>query len=140
MLRMSLSCTRAYIHAFSPVPPSPWRLQVVQFILAKENFLPSFLSHLNTSAFSDLLLQMFAAPDTDQARLDLAHVCVCVCVCVCVMSMDVSPTYVVQVCLSACCVHFECVLTDILYVYALCPCMSMFCMTHVVCVCMCAQV
>lgn len=45
---------------------------VAHFVRSKDNFLPSFLSHLNTSAFSDLLLQMFAAPDTDQARLDLA--------------------------------------------------------------------
>ena len=82
-------------------PSSPWRTQVVQYILSKESFLPSFLTHLNTSAFSDLLLQMFAAPDTDQARLDLAlvslrvyservllSVFVCLCVHACVVCIN----------------------------------------------------
>ena len=92
-------------------PSSPWRTQVVQYILSKESFLPSFLTHLNTSAFSDLLLQMFAAPDTDQARLDLALVSlrvnsqcvllVCVFVCVCMHVWCVST-----VCVSLCIHHW----------------------------------
>ena len=35
----------------------------------------SFLNHLGTSAIMDLLLQMVAAPDSDQCRVDLAWVC-----------------------------------------------------------------
>lgn len=45
---------------------------ILKFIQEKENFLELFLQHLNTSAICDLLLQMIAAPDTDQTRLDLA--------------------------------------------------------------------
>ena len=36
----------------------------------------SFLNHLGTSAIMDLLLQMVAAPDSDQCRVDLAWVCI----------------------------------------------------------------
>jgi len=55
----------------------------------KEDFIVLFLTHLGTSAMMDLLLQMVAAPDSDQIRLDLAVVstcdvmCWCVCVCMC---------------------------------------------------------
>ncbi len=49
--------------------------QIFEYICAKEDFISLFLAHLGTSAMMDLLLQMVAAPDNDQCRMDLAVVC-----------------------------------------------------------------
>jgi hypothetical protein len=45
---------------------------IFNFVRDKEGFMSSFLNHLGTSAIMDLLLQMVAAPDSDQCRVDLA--------------------------------------------------------------------
>ena len=49
--------------------------QIFDYIQKHNGFVDRLLHHLNTSAMMDLLLQMVAAPDTNQTRLDLAKVC-----------------------------------------------------------------
>lgn len=53
--------------------------QIFKYIREREGFIQSFLNHLGTSAIMDLLIQMVAAPDNDQSRVDLAWVCRCIC-------------------------------------------------------------
>ncbi len=48
--------------------------QIYEYLRTKEDFLTRFLTHLGTSAMMDLLLQMVAAPDNDQCRVDIAVV------------------------------------------------------------------
>lgn len=48
----------------------------LEYIQKIEGFIDKFLQHLGTSAMMDLLLQMIAAPESDQNRLDVALVCI----------------------------------------------------------------
>ena len=50
--------------------------KIFDYARDKEGFILAFLNHLGTSAIMDLLLQMVAAPDSDQCRIDLAWVCI----------------------------------------------------------------
>lgn len=47
----------------------------LSYIQKIEGFVDHFLRHLGTSAMMDLLLQMIAAPEGDQARFSVAMVC-----------------------------------------------------------------
>ena len=49
-------------------------IKIMDFVKSREDFISQFLNHLGTSAMMDLLLQMVAAPENDQNRIDLAEV------------------------------------------------------------------
>jgi serine/threonine-protein phosphatase 6 regulatory subunit 3 len=49
-------------------------LLYIDYVTKVEGFVDMFMKHLGTSAMMDLLLQMIAAPDNDQHRLELANV------------------------------------------------------------------
>ena len=71
------------------MPYMPLVLQVYDYVQNYSGFVDRLLHHLNTSAMMDLLLQMVAAPDTDQIRLDLAKVRCTDIVCSCVKDCTV---------------------------------------------------
>jgi serine/threonine-protein phosphatase 6 regulatory subunit 3 len=48
-------------------------LLYIDYVTKVEGFVDMFMKHLGTSAMMDLLLQMIAAPDNDQHRLELAN-------------------------------------------------------------------
>lgn len=74
--------------------------QIFNFVRDKEGFIPSFLNHLGTSAIMDLLLQMVAAPDNDQCRVDLAwvliHVPLCIYTCMCTCKCAVQFVIIIR--------------------------------------------
>ena len=47
---------------------------VLNYMQRREDFMPSFLRHLGTSAMMDLLLQMVIVPDNDPERFNLVNV------------------------------------------------------------------